>query len=363
VTTSLQRETGAELGEAGEWALFSKLLRRLVPFLFACYLISYLDRLNVGIASLTMAHDIGLTPSALGFGFGIFSVGYVICEIPSNLALHRFGARRWIARIMITWGVASTLTCLVSTAPQFYLARFLLGMAESGFVPGIVYYLTLWFPNVWRAKAMVAFLVAVPITGVLGSPVSGALLGLEGIGRLHGWQWLFVVEGLPAVVLGVMCLVVLTDRPADALWLTVAERSWLETKLAQEQAEKQVRYDYSLAQVFGNGRVITLSLVNFCYIVGNMSVGVWMPQVVKGFGLSNLEVGFVTAIPYLSGAIGMVLWARHSDRTQERTWHVVAAGLLASAGLAVSAGVNSPLLAMFALTAGKRKLIPTVDGQ
>ena len=357
MTVSLKRQTEAGeteggLGEAGERRLFSKLLRRLVPFLFACYLVSYLDRLNVGIASLTMAHDIGLTPSALGFGFGIFSVGYVLCEIPSNLALHRFGARRWIARIMITWGMASTLTFLVSTAPQFYVARFLLGMAEAGFVPGIVYYLTLWFPNVWRAKAMVAFLVAVPITGVVGSPVSGALLGMEGIGSLHGWQWLFIVEGLPAVVLGVMCLVMLTDQPADATWLTAAERSWLEMKLAQEQAEKQVCHGYSLAQVFGNGRVIMLSLVNFCYIVGNMSVGVWMPQVVKGFGLSNLEVGFVTAIPYLAGAIGMVLWARHSDRTQERTWHVVAAGLLAGAALALSAGVSSPLLAMAALTAG-----------
>ena len=290
-----------------------------------------------------MAMDIGLGAAALGLAFGSFSAGYVCCEIPSNLALHRFGARVWIARIMITWGLVSMGTFLVTNAYNFYAARFILGVAEAGFVPGIVYYLTLWFPAVWRAKAMVAFLVAIPITGVIGSPISGALLGMEGIGGLHGWQWLFIVEGLPAIVLGVMCLFVLTDRPEQAAWLSDAERGWLQGVLAREGEAMEQRQRFSVVQVLTNGRVITLSAVNFCYIVGNQGIGIWIPQVVKGFGLTNLEVGFVTAIPFLCGSIGMILWARHSDRAQERTWHVVGAGLVAAAALAASAAIASPV--------------------
>jgi ACS family tartrate transporter-like MFS transporter len=333
-------------------ALFRKLLWRLVPFLFCAYVVSSLDRINVGIASLTMAKDIGLGATALGFGFGIFSAGYVCCEIPSNLALHRFGARVWIARIMITWGLVSMGTFLVTNSYNFYAARFILGVAEAGFVPGIVYYLTLWFPAVWRAKAMVAFLVAIPITGVFGSPISGALLGMEGIGGLHGWQWLFIIEGSPAVVLGVMCLFVLTDRPGQAKWLTSEERDWLQGVLARESAAMEQRQSFTVAQVLTNGRVITLAAINFCYIVANQGVSIWIPQLVKGFGLTNLQVGFVTALPFLCGSIGMILWARHSDRTQERTWHVASAGLVAAAALATSAAVASPLLSLIALTIG-----------
>ncbi len=342
----------ATIGPAQQDALFRKLLWRLVPFLFFAYVISSLDRINVGIASLTMAKDIGLGAAALGLGFGIFSAGYVCCEIPSNLALHRFGARIWIARIMITWGLVSMGTFLVTNAYNFYAARFILGVAEAGFVPGIVYYLTLWFPAVWRAKAMVAFLVAIPITGVIGSPISGALLGMEGIWNLHGWQWLFIIEGLPAIVLGVMCLFVLTDRPEQAKWLSAEERGWLQGVLAREGEAMERRQRFSVMQVLTNGRVITLSAVNFCYIVGNQGIGIWIPQVVKGFGLTNLEVGFVTAIPFLCGSIGMILWARHSDRAQERTWHVVGAGLVAAAALAASAAFASPVLSLIALTIG-----------
>lgn len=338
--------------EAQQLALFRKLIWRLIPFLFLSYVVSYLDRLNVGIAALTMRHDLGLGPTALGLGFGIFALGYVSCEIPSNLMLHRFGARLWIARIMVTWGIVSTATFLVTNATNFYIVRFLLGVAEAGFVPGICYYLTLWFPNAWRAKAMVAFLVAVPVTGVIGSPISGALLGLNGIWGLHGWQWLFILEGLPAIVLGIICLRVLIDAPAKAAWLTAPEKSWLQDILARERAELLQRHSYSVLQVLTNGRVLTLAVVNFCYIVGNSGISIWMPQVVKEFGLSNLQVGFVTAIPYLSGAIGMVLWAQHSDRTLERTWHVAGAGLLATLALFASAGMSSPVLAMVALTLG-----------
>jgi ACS family tartrate transporter-like MFS transporter len=339
-------------GSARQAALFCKLLWRLVPFLFCSYVVSSLDRINVGIASLTMARDIGLGASALGLGFGIFSAGYVSCEIPSNLALHRFGARRWVARIMITWGLVSMGTFLVTNAYNFYAARFILGVAEAGFVPGIVYYLTLWFPAVWRAKAMVAFLVAIPISGVIGSPISGALLGMEGTWNLHGWQWLFIIEGLPAVVLGVMCLFVLTDRPAQAKWLTIEERDWLQGVLARESEAMQQRQSFTVAQVLTNGRVMTLAAINFCYIVGNQGIGIWIPQVVKGFGLTNLQVGFVTAMPFLCGSIGMILWARHSDRMQERTWHVAGAGFVAAAALATSAAVTSASLSLIALTIG-----------
>jgi D-galactonate transporter len=314
--------------------------------------ISYLDRLNVGIAALTMTRDLGMSPTALGLGFGIFSVGYVMCEIPSNLAMHRFGARIWIARIMITWGLVSAATALVSGNTSFFFGRFLLGVAEAGFVPGICYYLTLWFPNAWRGKAMVAFLVAVPISGVFGSPLSGALLGLEGVWGLHGWQWLFIIEGLPAVICGVACFGVLIDNPSKAGWLTGVERAWLSQTLERERARMQMQHSSSLLQVLTNGRVLTLAAINFCYIVGTYGVSVWMPQVIKGFGLSNLAVGFVAAIPYACATVGMVLWARHSDKTLERTWHVAGAGLVTAAGLAVSGSLASPWLAMTALTVG-----------
>jgi MFS transporter, ACS family, tartrate transporter len=340
------------VGNDVQSALFRKLIWRLIPFLFLSYVVSYLDRLNVGIASITMSHDIGLTPRALGLGFGIFAVGYVICEIPSNLMLHRFGARIWIARIMITWGLVSAGTALVWNDTSFFAARFLLGVAEAGFVPGICYFLTLWFPNVWRAKAMVAFLVAVPISGVIGLPISGAILGLNGLLGLHGWQWLFIIEGLPAVILGVICFRVLIDSPSQATWLTAAERAWLEDTLSRERAELEKRHSYSLRQVLTNGRVLALAAINFCYIVGTYGVGVWLPQLVKGFGLTNFQVGLVAAIPYLAGAIGMVLWARHSDKTLERTWHVAGAGIVTAIALAASGNLSSPLLAIIALTIG-----------
>lgn len=333
-------------------ALLRKLIWRLMPFLFISYVISYLDRLNVGIAALTMRHDLGMTPRVLGLGFGLFSVGYVCCEIPSNLMMHRFGARRWIARIMISWGIVSAGTAMISGATGFFVARFLLGVAEAGFVPGICYYLTLWFPDEWRGKAMVAFLIAVPIAGVIGSPLSGALLGLDGLLGLRGWQWLFIIEGVPAVICGIVCLRVMTDRPADAAWLTDAERAWLTGTLGSESRRMAERHNYTLAQVLTNGRVLTLALINFCYIVGTYGVTVWMPQAIKGFGLSNFAVGVVAAIPYAFGTVGMVLWARHSDATMERTWHVASAGILTAIGVAASGNLPTPLLAMFALTVG-----------
>lgn len=343
---------GEVFTNAEQRALFQKLLWRLIPFVFLSYVVSYLDRLNVGIASLTMKQDLHLSPTALGFGFGIFAVGYVSCEIPSNLMMHRFGARVWIARIMISWGIVAAGTALVSSDWSFFLARFLLGVTEAGFVPGICYYLTLWFPNEWRAKAMVAFLVAVPISGVIGLPLSGQLLRLDGVLGLHGWQWLFIIEGLPAVILGVICFRVLIDNPSRAAWLTEPERAWLTGTLTREKAALQRRHNYTLAQVLTNGRVLTLALINFSYIVGTFGVSVWLPQLIKGFGLSNAQVGLVGAIPYLCGAVAMILWARHSDKTLERTWHVASAGFLTAAAFALSGSLTSPVAALIALTIG-----------
>lgn len=343
---------GEAITQAEQRALFQKLIWRLIPFVFLSYVVSYLDRLNVGIASLTMKQDLHLSPTALGFGFGIFAVGYVSCEIPSNLMLHRLGARVWIARIMISWGVVAAGTALVSNDWSFFAARFLLGVAEAGFVPGICYYLTLWFPNVWRAKAMVAFLVAVPISGVIGLPLSGQLLRLDGVLGLHGWQWMFIIEGLPAVILGFICFRVLIDNPSRAAWLTEAERTWLTGTLAREKAALQRRHNYTVAQVLTNGRVLTLALINFCYIVGTFGVSVWLPQLVKSFGLSNSQVGWVGAIPYLCGAVAMILWARHSDKTLERTWHVASAGFLTAIAFAASGSLASPVAALIALTIG-----------
>jgi sugar phosphate permease len=243
-----------------ETRTMAKVAWRLVPFLMLCYFIAYLDRVNIGFAGASMIKDLGLSASIFGGASGIFFIAYFFFEVPSNLALDRFGARIWIARIMITWGLVSAATALVSGNTSFFFVRFLLGVAEAGFVPGICYYLTLWFPNAWRGKAMVAFLVAVPISGVFGSPLSGALLGLEGVWGLHGWQWLFIIEGLPAVICGVACFGVLIDNPSKAGWLTGVERAWLSQTLERERARMQMQHSSSLLQVLTNGRVMTLAL-------------------------------------------------------------------------------------------------------
>jgi MFS family permease len=251
---------------------------------------------------------------------------------------------------MISWGIVSAGTALVSGATGFFAARFLLGVAEAGFVPGICYYLTLWFPNEWRGKSMVAFLIAVPVSGVIGSPLSGALLGLEGAWGLHGWQWLFIIEGLPAVICGIACLWILTDRPETADWLNDAERTWLTGTLSLERGRLAERHGYSIRQVLTNGRVVTLALINFCYIVGTYGISSWMPQAVKGFGLSNFAVGVVVAIPYAFASVAMILWARHSDATRERVFHVGGPLLLTALALAASSYISDPTMTMVVLT-------------
>jgi MFS transporter, ACS family, tartrate transporter len=327
-----------------------KASRRLIPFLILCYAVNFLDRVNVGFAALAMNEDLGFTPEVFGFGAGIFFVGYILCEIPSNLALHRFGARIWIARIMISWGVVATAMALVAGERSFYLLRFALGIAEAGFFPGIILYLTYWFPREERARIVSLFMAAVPIATVVGGPLSGALLGLHGLEGIAGWRWLFIIEGVPAVLLGVVALLFLTDRPRDATWLTASERSALEQRLEAEAEETTTHGLTGVGEALANPRVLALGLLYVCIVVGLYGIGFWMPQVLKTFGLSNLAVGFLTAVPYLVAAVGMVLAGRRSDRTGERILHV-AVPLFAAAAAFAWSSVAGPLpLVMVALT-------------
>src|SRR5512145_1631628 len=298
-----------------------KASRRLIPFLVLCYAVNFLDRVNVGFAALSMNEDLGFTPEIFGFGAGIFFVGYILFEIPSNLALHKFGARIWIARIMISWGLVATAMGFVAGETSFYALRFALGVAEAGFFPGIILYLTYWFPKAERARTVSLFMTAVPIATVFGGPLSGALLGLHGLAGVEGWRWLFVIEGVPAVVLGLIALRFLTDRPKDAEWLSPEERDALEQRLAAEAEETRTHGYSGIGEALANPRVIQLGLIYFCLVVGLYGIGFWMPQVLQTFGLSNLAIGFLTAIPYLIAAIGMVIAGRHSDAKAERIWH------------------------------------------
>ena len=313
----------------------AKARRRLIPFLFLLYIVAYLDRINVGFAALQMNQALGFSAATYGFGAGIFFLGYTLFEIPSNVILARVGARLWIARIMITWGIVSASMMFVRSASEFYTLRFLLGLAEAGFFPGIIFYLTRWFPARERARTIAAFMTATMIAGVIGGPVSGALLTFHGAGGLAGWQWLFLLEGLPAVVLGVVVLAVLTERPEDARWLTNAERVALVASLAADESG-----DHRQADVWSalrRPRTWLLAAVYFTIPVPLFGIGFWLPQMLKtASGGSDFQVGLLSAIPYAAGAIAMVIVGKHSDRTGERRWHVVMSALFSALALAAS---------------------------
>jgi MFS transporter, ACS family, tartrate transporter len=328
----------------------SKAARRLLPFLCLCYAVNFLDRVNVGFAALAMNEDLGFSPSIYGVGAGIFFVGYILCEIPSNLALQKFGARIWIARIMISWGLVACAMALVNSETSFYVMRFLLGVAEAGFFPGIILYLTYWFPAAERARIVSLFMAAVPLATVIGGPVSGALLELHGLGGLKGWHWLFIIEGLPAIVLGLIALKFLDDRPEEARWLSAAERRALAETLAAEAKATAATGYAGLGQALTRPRVLVLGLIYFCIVVGLYGIGFWMPQVIQTFGLDPLRIGFLTAVPYLFAAIVMVLWGMRSDRANERILHVALPLLLGGAAFAWSALTGPLWLTMVALT-------------
>jgi MFS transporter, ACS family, tartrate transporter len=294
---------------------------RLMPFLLAAYIICYIDRVNIGFAALQMNKAVGIDPKTYGLGAGIFFIGYFILEVPSNLALERFGARKWIARIMITWGLASGAFALIGGPTSFLVLRFLLGAAEAGFFPGVILYLTYWYPAVYRAKIVGIFMVAIPVAGMIGSPISGAVLGMDGILGLGGWQWVFILEAVPAVLLGIYAFVGLTDRPEHAHWLAQEQRSWLIGMLTAERGRATKVKHVSVWRVMTNKHVLIMALVYSGAAGASTSLALWMPQLVKPFGLTNFETGLVNAIPFAIAAVWMILWGRSSDRTGERVWH------------------------------------------
>lgn len=332
----------------------TKAWRRLIPFLFLLYIVAFLDRVNVGFAALQMNEDLGFSDAVYGLGAGIFFVGYFVFEVPSNLILERVGARVWIARIMITWGVVSAATMFVSGPASFYALRFVLGVAEAGFFPGVILYLTYWFPARQRAKTVAMFMTAVAMAGVVGGPVSGALLGLDGLAGLAGWQIMFLVEGVPAVVLGLVVLTYLPDRPSEARWLEPDESRWLENVLEQENKIKTAHREYTIREVLLNGRVWILCGVYFGVVTSLYGISFWLPTIIEEFSGSNeLFVGLLSAIPYVAATVGMVVFAWHSDNTGERRWHVAVPASLAAVGLVLTGLVgDSAVLQMLVLTLG-----------
>jgi len=326
--------------------------RRLIPFLFILYVTSFLDRVNVGFAALEMNRDLGFGPAVYGFGAGIFFIGYALFEVPSNLILARTGARVWIARIMITWGLIAAGMMFIRGPIAFYLLRFLLGVAEAGFFPGIIFYLSLWFPATVRARMVARFVIAIPISAVIGGPLSGALLELNGHLGLAGWQWLFLLEGLPAVVLGIGVLLYLPDGPGDAKWLAPDQCSWLMMRLAAERDHCVAQHGHSVRKALLNPIVWQLGLLAFLSIsLGQYALSLWLPQIVRSFaGLSNLEVGVLVAVPNLVAAAGMLLVGANSDRVGERCWHIAAASFTATVGLVGAAFADSAAVAVVFLS-------------
>ncbi|MDR3096728.1 MAG: MFS transporter [Paraburkholderia sp.] len=336
-----------------------RVMSRLVPFLIVCYFVAYLDRVNVGFAALQMNKALDLSASAFGFGAGIFFIAYFFFEVPSNLLLERFGARRWIARIMFTWGLLAGAMAFIphiarwtgmSNAHVFYLLRILLGIAEAGFFPGIIFLLTLWFPAKYRARVVGYFMAAIPLSTVIGGPVSGSLLSMDGFAGLAGWQWVYLIEAAPALVLAFAVLFYLTDKPAQATWLASDEREWLVARQAQERRHREAVRTFSVMEALFNPRVLAVALIYFGANATNYGLSFFLPQIVKSFGLTNLQTGFVTSLPYIVGVISMVVWGRHSDRRLERKRHVAIALVVAAAGIAASAGLDNPVLKMLALS-------------
>jgi MFS transporter, ACS family, tartrate transporter len=325
-----------------------KVTLRLIPFLFLLYVIAWLDRVNVGFAALEMNADLGFSSATFGFGSGIFFLGYCLFEIPSNIILERVGARLWIARIMVTWGLISAGLMFVRTPAVFYLLRFLLGVAEAGFFPGVIYYLSLWYPTAQRARAIAAFMTAVPVTGLIGGPLSGALLGLDGIYGLKGWQWLFLLEGLPAVALGSSVLFYLTDRPETARWLGPEEREWLVEKLAVERKACALRPNILVALT--DTTVWKLGIIFLLVAAGFYGYSFWAPLVIKSLtGLSNFKVGLMLGGISAITILGMLLNSYHSDRTGERAIHIAVPLLVMGVGLIGCALLRQPVLAIVAL--------------
>jgi MFS transporter, ACS family, tartrate transporter len=316
-----------------EHRAFMKAAWRLVPFVTVGYLLNYMDRNNVGFAALTMNRATGLTATQFGFGAGVLFFGYSFFEIPSNIALYRFGARRWIARIMITWGLVSAATAYVQGPQSWYVLRLLLGVAEAGFFPGITFYLATWFPAEYRARMLAWFLVAIPASTVIGGPISGLVLQMDGFAGLAGWQWLFIIEGLPATLLGIAALRVLPDRPEDAPFLTEEERRLVRARIDSERRERETRH---LLPALKDPRVLILTVAQFGFTAGSYGVGIWLPQIMKDAQFSNLTIGFLTGACYVVASVAMIVWAAWVDRSGRKIRNLTLACLVAALGLAVA---------------------------
>lgn len=328
-----------------ESQIYGKAARRLIPFLFLCYLVAFLDRVNVGFAKLQMAPDLQFSDAVYGFGAGVFFIGYFIFEVPSNVILERIGARLWIARIMITWGIISSAMMFTDGATTFYLLRFLLGVAEAGFFPGIILYLTYWFPASRRARMVALFMTAIAISSVVGSPISGAIMQfMDGVNDWRGWQWLFLLEGIPSFLAGLLVLARLPDGPRTAKWLTQTERDLIERHLQEEhEAKKCLGRRHSFLDAFRDIRVWALAVVYFSGVVCFYAVSFWMPTIIQGLGLEKTDyfkIGLLSSIPWGLAAIAMVYWGHHSDRSGERRWHSTAGFALVIVGMVLLAMVG-----------------------
>lgn len=331
-------------------AAYARVTWRLLPLLFICYVAAYLDRVNVGFAKLQMLNELHFSEAVYGLGAGIFFIGYFIFEVPSNLALHRFGARKWIARIMISWGVISGCMMFVQTPTSFYILRFLLGVAEAGFFPGIILYLTYWYPAARRAKVTSLFMTGIPMAGVIGGPLSGWILSVfDGVQGMSGWKWLFLIEAVPSVLLGVLVLLVLNDKIADARWLSDREKQMLQRNIDADGAHIE---SHSASGAFRSPKVWVLSAAYFGFIMGLYGIGFWLPSLVKASGVADTTtIGLLVALPYAAAVICMIWTSRNSDRTGERRWHIAIPALAGAIGLVASTLVpQTPLWAVVTLT-------------
>jgi len=322
---------------------------RLIPFLCLAYFLMYIDRVNVSFAALQMNEDLGFSSLVYSWGAGIFFIGYFIFEVPSNVAFLRFGARRWIGRIMVTWGMLSACMALVVGPNSFYALRFTLGVAEAGFFPALLLYLSFWYPAAYRARILGGLIVTVPVATIIGAPISGLLLQLDGLGGLQGWQWLFIIEGLPTTLLGLVAFFYLTDRPDDAGWLEEPQKAWLRERLLQDEAEHHPSH-MSLMQSLRSPLVLILSIAYFGLVAVLYGLQFWLPQIIRNFGVSETGTGLVTALPYVCAAVAMVLWSRHSDQNRERVWHIALPLVLAAIGLVASTMAHSLTLTMIAIS-------------
>ncbi|EYS88561.1 MFS transporter [Cupriavidus sp. SK-4] len=345
---------------AFEDATYRKVSWRLVPFLLLCYVVAYLDRVNVGFAKLQMLNDLQFSETIYGLGAGIFFIGYFLFEVPSNVILHKVGARIWIARIMITWGAISAAMMFVTTPTMFYVLRFLLGIAEAGFFPGIILYLTYWYPANRRGRTTTYFMTAVALAGVIGGPLSGWIMqSFHGHNGWSGWQWMFLLEGIPSILVGLWVLAYLDDRIAHAKWLSPQEKALLERNIASEDAHKE---DPPIRTVMSSPRVWLMSAIYFCFVMGLYGVSFWLPTIIKQTGVKGaLDIGLLTAIPYGCAVVGMVLVAYSADRSGERRWHIALPALAGSLGLLLSVQWhNDTTLAMVALTLATIGILTTL---